>query len=179
MKDIPGFEGRYAVTEDGRVWSYPKKATWKKHQNGHFLTERNSGFHMRFNRRVKRRYKRVCLRKDGKNKDFYLHRLVADAFIPNPLCLPEVNHLDGNESNNKVENLEWCDRKGNSVHMIKLGNSTRGIKNPMAKITETDVKLIREMVLSGVPRSIIAQTYNITKSNVSHIHRRVNWAWLV
>ena len=60
-----------------------------------------------------RGYKKVHLYKNGSGKSFQVHRLVAEAFIPNPDNLPQVNHIDEDHSNNYVENLEWCDRKYN------------------------------------------------------------------
>lgn len=59
-------------------------------------------------------YLRVTLYKNGKQKHFLIHRLVAQAFIPNPKNLPEVNHIDNNPVNNRVENLAWCTAKENS-----------------------------------------------------------------
>ena len=59
-------------------------------------------------------YLRVTLYKNGKQKHFLIHRLVAQAFIPNPKNLPEVNHIDKNPVNNKVDNLAWCTAKENS-----------------------------------------------------------------
>lgn len=59
-------------------------------------------------------YLRVTLYKNGKQKHFLIHRLVAQAFIPNPKNLPEVNHIDNNSVNNRVENLAWCTAKENS-----------------------------------------------------------------
>jgi len=59
-------------------------------------------------------YLRVTLYKNGKPKHFLIHRLVAQAFIPNPKNLPEVNHIDNNPVNNRVENLAWCTAKENS-----------------------------------------------------------------
>ena len=58
-------------------------------------------------------YLQVGLWKDGKRKSYHIHRLVANAFIPNPNNLPEVNHIDEDKTNNKVENLEWCNKTYN------------------------------------------------------------------
>jgi len=58
-------------------------------------------------------YLLVTLCKDGKKKPFWIHRLVAKAFIPNPQNLPEVNHIDEDKTNNVVSNLEWCSPKYN------------------------------------------------------------------
>ena len=88
LKDIKDYEGLYAITRDGRVWSYKSKKFLK-----HGLVK---GYH------------RVCLCKEGKCKNFRVHRLVAQTFIPNPEGLPEVNHKDEDKSNNNVNNLEWC-----------------------------------------------------------------------
>lgn len=58
---------------------------------------------------------------DGKQKQFYVHRLIAEAFLPNPDNLPEVNHIDGNPANNRVENLRWCTRAENAQHAFRTG----------------------------------------------------------
>lgn len=178
MKDVIGFEGRYAVTKDGRVWSYPSKAKWKKHQRGHFLAIRDSGHHIRYGKRVKRMYKRVSLSKDGKNKDFYLHRLVALAFLPNPNGYKEINHKNGDGSDNRVENLEWCNRRQNLDHAILIGRTTRGKKNMQCKLNEESVRKIRVLVGKGKTQREVANMYNITQGNVSSICRGRNWGWL-
>ena len=94
LKDIKDYEGEYAITRDGRVWSYKSNKFLKPVLD-------KDGYH------------KVNLHKDKKMKTFRIHRLVADAFIPNPKGLPQVNHKDENKSNNCVENLEWCDAKYN------------------------------------------------------------------
>lgn len=68
-----------------------------------------------------KKYHTVCAQIDGKQRHFYVHRLVAEAFIPNPLNKPQVNHIDGNPSNNKVENLEWVTNFENMTHAYKTG----------------------------------------------------------
>ena len=67
------------------------------------------------------RYRVVSAMIDGKQKNFYVHRLIAEAFIPNPDDKPEVNHIDGNPANNRVENLEWVTRSENASHAYRTG----------------------------------------------------------
>lgn len=66
-------------------------------------------------------YKMVGLSNEKGRKNIAIHRLVANAFIPNSNNYPEVNHKDGNKANNCSENLEWCTRKQNVIHSYKLG----------------------------------------------------------
>ena len=97
MKDIPGFEGLYAATEDGQIYSYRRKRFMKL-----------SG--------VPGDYYLVNLTKDKKWKSYYVHRLVAMAFLPNPDNLPQVNHIDRRKDNNCLSNLEWCSVYDNLKH---------------------------------------------------------------
>ena len=96
-KDKKDYEGHYQVSNFGRVKSikFGKEIILKQHIN------------------IKGGYYYVCLLKNGKHKNYYVHRLVAQAFIDNPNNLPEVNHKDECKTNNVVSNLEWCDRKYN------------------------------------------------------------------
>ena len=68
-----------------------------------------------------KRYCVVTARVDGVQRHYYVHRLVAEAFIPKPEGASEVNHKDGNPSNNRVENLEWCSRSENAEHAFRTG----------------------------------------------------------
>ena len=108
MKDIKDYEGLYAVTEDGQVWS---------HRSKRFLTSslRANG------------YLTVHLCKDGAKKHHYIHRLVAEAYIPNPEGLPQVNHKDENKQNNSLNNLEWC----SSQYNHEYGTRTRRTCKPV------------------------------------------------
>lgn len=89
MKDIKGFEGLYGITEEGEILNYRTQKFMKQ----------------RFD---KDGYLRVSLTKDGKQQTFFIHRLLAEAFIPNPKNLPLINHKDENKKNNNLNNLEWC-----------------------------------------------------------------------
>jgi len=122
MKDIPGYEGRYAATRDGKIWSYPKPSNlhrvnclmpgkWLKQQL--FVNRKN---------RVKPHAQyTVMLYKNNKGKRYQVHRLVAQAFIPNPNELSQINHKDGNTFNNDVNNLEWCTSSHNMQHAVETG----------------------------------------------------------
>ena len=82
-------------------------------------------------------YHKVDLYSNGKRTSVRVHRLVAEAFIPNPNKLPQINHIDGNKENNNVKNLEWVNNSQNMIHAYRTGLATphptygmRGHKNP-------------------------------------------------
>lgn len=81
----------------------------------------------------------MILSKNKVKKDLRVHRLVASAFIPNPLNKPEINHIDGNKGNNNVNNLEWATRKENINHSIKTGLCDERIKKKSCPVIVFDV----------------------------------------
>lgn len=131
-KDVVGYEQYFRVSNYGNVFSRRTNRILKQH--------------IRPDRRVT-----VSTRiggKNGKTVCFKVHRLVAEAFIPNPENKPQVNHIDGNPSNNILTNLEWVTASENIQHayansLMSAGDRS-GTKNTNSKLTEENVKYIRE-----------------------------------
>lgn len=111
-KDIDGYEGLYQVSNLGRIKSL-QRYVWRG--NG-------IGGNSIVKEKIKKKditnlgYERTTLSKDNIDKHYSVHRLVAQAFIPNPDNLPVINHKDENPSNNHVDNLEWCTYQYNSIY---------------------------------------------------------------
>ena len=108
--DIKGYEGLYQVSNLGRVKSLSKYA-------GNSLRKEK----ILKNYKDKDGYVKVILCKNNKTRFLSIHRLIAEAFIPNPDNLPQINHKDECKSNNSIDNLEWCSCKYN----INYGNRTK------------------------------------------------------
>jgi len=129
-KDVVGYEGLYQVSDQGRVKSL------------NYWTERI--LHQTLN---KSGYLHVPLCKDGKPKCCRVHRLVAMAFIPNPLNLPEVNHIDENKQNNRADNLEWCDRLYNTRYGTGIQRS-RASHSIAIEQVDKDGNVVRQWISS-------------------------------
>ena len=130
-------------------------------------------------------YKRVSIYVNGKATDLRIHRLVATAFIPNLNNKPQVNHINGNRSDNCVTNLEWCTNAENVKHAYKIGlkdsksnsESARGTRNPNCKLSEQDVKDIKTK-LEYLTGAELAKQYNVTPSTISNIKNNKKWKHL-
>ena len=111
MKDVKGYEGLYAITEDGKVWSYRRKRFIKSfvRANGYLQT--------------------LLVDDKGNKKAVKNHRMVAEAYIPNPDNLTDVNHKDENKLNNNVYNLEWMAHADN----VRYGTASNRISKSLRK----------------------------------------------
>ena len=154
MKDIKGFEGRYAATKDGRVWSYRRsgaKGGWLSlvtHWKGYSTCTLYKG-----------------TRKSGRN--IFVHRLIAETFIPNPENKPCINHIDANKLNNHVKNLEWCTQKENTAHAIKLGLVNW---SAVTKLSDKEVATIKLKYKSGYfTQKALANEFNISQPYVGKL----------
>lgn len=108
-KPIEGYEGRYEISNLGRVKSFYREETILK------PTTSFNGYY------------RLSIRINKTRKTIKVHRLVAKAFIPNPNNYPQVNHIDGNKKNNNLNNLEWCNSKMNIRHAYEIGLKKRKV----------------------------------------------------
>ena len=114
-------------------------------------------------------YLRVCIA----GKLLFVHRLVAEKYIPNPDNLPQVNHKDGNKNNNNIENLEWVTNTQNRRHAIENGLQVNGEKSPNAKLTWDIVNYIREhKEFSSYELSLM---YNVSSGTIRAARRGSSW----
>lgn len=113
-------------------------------------------------------------------KNHRVHRLVAEAFIPNPNNLPCVNHKDGNKQNNCVENLEWCTHSENIIHayQTRLEQPMCGEQHHAHKLTENTVKYIRQVYVKRDKEFgavALAKKFNVDRTTIHDIIRRKTW----
>lgn len=106
-KDIKGYENKYQISNKGRV----RNLTYKRQKVPKVLKPFSTY----------RGYYRVSLFRNNRRKDVFIHRLVALTFIPNPNNYPVINHKNGNKSDNRIENLEWCTQSENVKHAYNTG----------------------------------------------------------
>ena len=126
-------------------------------------------------------YDQVFLSCKDKRRKFLVHRLVMETFnnIENYHSY-QVNHIDGNKSNNNIDNLEWCDAKYNTNHAIKLGLrkplDQLGSKNRMAKLNEEQVvEICMLLATKKYTNKQISHIYNVSESCIEGIRERRNW----
>jgi len=120
---------------------------------------------------------RVATGKKEQLSSFFVHRAVAEAFIPNPENKPQVNHINGIKTDNRVENLEWVTSKENIVHGHKnLLYNFMGENNNQSKLKETDVKEIKKLLQNPKIKGVnIAAKYNVSKYLISSIKTEKAW----
>ena len=145
-RDVVGFEEYFQVSNLGNVFSKRSNRILKQTKS-------------------KKGYWTLATKIGGSDHCFSVHRLVAEAFIPNPESKPYVNHKDGCKTNNILSNLEWVTAKENSAHSWATGLQLPSNR----KITADQVREIRTSKLS---QRKLASIYGLSQSSISCIKRR-------
>lgn len=170
-RPVKGFEDDYEVSNIGRIRSIERE----------FPIIRN-GKNFTSNRKAK--YRTVIIspssgycfvtthRRFGNAKLLLVHRLVAQAFIPNPENKPCVNHKNSTRTDNRVENLEWCTSKENAAHKVEMKRHIRGSLHKLAKINEDIAMQIFNSVLTVKET---ADKFNTSTHKVYEIKRKKSW----
>lgn len=158
LHQIPSVKG-YRINRFGEIWSeVHSRFLTPKFRNGYPIFE----FYV-----------------SGIRKRLYIHRILAELFIPNPDNKAEVNHIDGNKTNNSLINLEWATHQENLQHAHRTGlikNLPRGERSHFAKLTESQVREIKRSVRSA---RTLAQVYGIAHQNIQKIKNGQSWAHVI
>lgn len=149
-KDINGYESIYQVSNLGNI-----RCLHFGNKNSNVIKNLKASFN-------NAGYLKIELHKDGKRKMFYVHRIVANAFIPNPNNLPQINHIDGDKTNNKISNLEWVTSKENINHAISNNLATMNHMSGRKGKLHPNSKPILQYDISGI---FICEWYGIAEAS--------------
>ena len=158
------FNNEYRIDKDGDVWT-PYR-----------------GWHQLSKQKIAKGYLRVGMMTSEGRRFFMIHRLVLEAYNPIENSLEfQVNHIDGDKENNKLENLEWCTQSQNMRHSLDTGLKIpkKGTEIRTSKLTEEDVLLICDYLKnSNFSLQEIGDKFGVSKHCIFDIKRKKSWSWL-
>ena len=159
-KPIKNFEGIYEISDEGYIITLKRDKYIKEERQ-------TKGY------KNKKGYLEFDFRRQGGTTKL-VHRLVAEAFIPNPNDLPQINHKDGNKTNNRVDNLEWCDNSYNQKHAFENGLQKGNFYHPNSKLTYDDVMYIKKHYIRnkrGSGLHSLAKKFGVCDTTIKQILR--------
>lgn len=155
---------------------------WKKIEDyGGLFEVSNTGKVRDINKKIKPMYKNnkgyylLSLYYKGKTYHPLIHRLVAKAFIVNPNNYNQVNHIDCNKSNNKIENLEWCNQRYNYNEGMKTFQYSKNENHYFAKLKNYDIFIIYKLFELGFTKTTISKIYNLNASSIEAIKKGISY----
>lgn len=168
---IKDYDGLYEVSNWGRIKSLEKIVLYSNGQRR--LYEEKI---LKLN--PSNGYKTISLVKNKIKQTHMVHRLVANAFIDNPLNKPFVNHDDGDRSNNYYKNLIWSTNSENQLHSYNvLGHkAVRGENNGASKLQGKDISIIRQLYSTGVSQCQIGRLFGVCQEAIRKIVYKETWA---
>lgn len=153
LVEIKGFPG-YSVNKLGQVFSG---------KSGKFLKPQRSSQYD---------YRKVALRKDGVTYQKLVHKLVIETFTPKPIGIKlEVNHIDGDKTNNNLKNLEYVTHRQNAKKASDMGLHKSGENSHKAKLSSAEVIEIRKLLAEGLSQTKIGRLFGVQQSTVGKIYR--------
>lgn len=171
-RPVPDWEGFYEVSDHGRVRSVDREV-----HGADGRTQKLRGRVLAPNL-VGKGYHAVSLRRSGERARAYVHRLVMAAFVgPCPPDM-EVCHGPGGPLDNRRGNLRYDTFSGNNMDKVEHGTATRGERNARARLTEGQVREVRQRAAAGEPDKSIAASFDVHTETIGYIRRRKSWAWL-
>lgn len=169
-KEIPETEGRYQASNLGRI-----RTVGRKDRRGNIVS---------IEPKLKKRFKNPHGRfmtpiiMNGVCRNKFISRLVLSAFCgPCPKGL-EAAHLDGNRTNDRIENLKWVSSKDNNSHKVAHGTDIRGEKGGLAKLTTAQVLNIRDRIKKGEMMTVLAKEFSVSPRAISLIRDGQTWRHL-
>lgn len=159
---IPSLEGRYEASDHGDIRHVTNHKPRRARRNRYGYLQMNFSLNDG----------------TGKTKTILVHKLIAETFIENPNNLPYINHIDGDKTNNHVDNLEWCTASENSRHAYDTGLAAnkKGSQSPLAKFTNEQVKEIRILCSKGASETSLAILLGVAQSTIGKIVRGEHYA---
>lgn len=162
--DINGYEGIYQVSSLGNVRSLDRVISSGARRKGQPMKIQNGSA-----------YRQITLGKNNKLKTHLIHRLVAAAFLPAVEGKDVVNHINGDKTDNRLENLEWCTYKENMEHASGTGLMSFGDDHHTAKLTASKARAIRSLHSEGRTYASLSREYGVSPKSIMNVVNNRTW----